>query len=184
MFPLPLPTQWRLANDHAKLMSQPTLKDWVCSESSLTVRIKELGVCFSVEVLNQTNVELTYADQQALSCTDTHGLVREVVLKQADIALIYAQTLMPASTVEGTERRLAELGNQSLGQVLFQSKHTKREAIECSEVPVDSVLGAFVSDFLGQAIKPPMFIRRSLFRLNDKPLLVNECFLPALTNEF
>ena len=181
MFPLALPVNWSLAHTHHVLAQFPKLKDWVCCESSLTVRVKELGVSFSVEVLNQSETVLTLEQQQTLKTTDRDALIREVVLKQGNTPLIYAQTLMPHSTILGSEERLAHLGNQSLGQVLFQTKGATRGDIECTEVTHDSDLATFIENHLKQPMHSPVFIRRSLFSLNNKPLLVNECFLPALT---
>lgn len=180
MFPIQLPTDWQLAEQHNGLNQLPELKDWVCCESSLTVRIKELGVSFSVEVLQQSHQPLTASLQSTLDTQDKEALVREVVLKQGNVPLVYAQTIMPVSTVNGTEKRLAELGNQSLGQVLFQSKQTIRGPIECTEVTPESELGRYICGDLLQPFEKPIFIRRSLFTLSDYPLLVNECFLPSL----
>lgn len=183
MFPIQLPTDWQLARQHETLKLDPVLNDWVCCESSLTVRIKELGVSFSVEVLQQSYESLSASLQNTLNTTDNEALVREVVLKQGNVPLVYAQTVMPISTVKGTEKRLAELGNQSLGQVLFQSKQAVRGDIECTEVSPTSELGRFITQELQQPFHSPVFIRRSLFTLNDYPLLVNECFLPSLLND-
>lgn len=181
MYPLALPVNWSLAHTHHLLAQFPKLKEWVCCDSSLTVRVKELGVSFSVDVLNQSEISLTKEQKSVLDTKDKVALVREVVLKQGDTPLIYAQTIMPESTILGTEERLANLGNQSLGQILFQTKSATRGNIECTQVLQDSPLALFIEQHLKQLINKPVFIRRSLFSLNNKPLLVNECFLPALT---
>lgn len=182
MFPIELPTNWQLANNSQSLAANKGLKSWVCSESSLTVKIKELGTAFSVEVLNQCYQAIDEKTQQQLNTKDSVALIREVLLKQGDKPLIYAQTIIPESTIVCTESRLAELGNQSLGQVLFQSKETQRGHIEVSTVSDSSALGSFIQNKLGQALTDVCFIRRSTFNLNNKPLIVNECFLPLLTN--
>ena len=158
-------------------------QDWIGCESSLTVRVKEMGIAFNVELLSQFNKPLLTDHQNKLNTADTSGLHREVLLKQGDLPLVYAQTLMPDSTISGTEKMLAELGNQSLGQVLFQSPQAIRGEIEYARVDQTSELGVFVSSQLHQPMSEPCYIRRSLFHLNNKPLLVCECFLPALFNE-
>jgi len=154
--------------------------DWIKCESSLTVRIKELGIAFNVDVLNQCQKDLSKTQQSLVKTDDQSGLFREVLLKQGELPLVYAQTIMPDSTVSGTERMLAQLGNQSLGQVLFQSPQAIRGEIEYAEVEANSVLGQYIEKTLQQTIKQTCYIRRSLFMLNNKPLLVCECFLPAL----
>ena len=180
MYPLPLPNQWLNAKTHLLNASFKPAQQWIESESSLTIRIKELGIAFSLQVLNQTEQQLSLEQQQLLHTTDTSALFREVLLKQGEIPLVYAQTIMPASTVTGTETMLAELGNQPLGQVLFQSPQAVRSNIEFAEVTPNSQLGKFIQNQLQQAIVHPCYVRRSHFQLNTKPLLVCECFLPAL----
>ncbi|NVK25082.1 MAG: chorismate lyase [Gammaproteobacteria bacterium] len=180
MFPISLPTEWLSADQDQGLISSAAALDWIRSESSLTVRIKELGIAFSLEVLSQSNQPLSPELQQTLATKDTTALFREVLLKQAGIPLIYAQTIMPQSSVTGTEAMLAELGNQPLGQVLFQSPQATRGAIEFAQVQYNSTLATFIEQNLQQPMQEECYIRRSKFLLNKKPLLVCECFLPAL----
>lgn len=179
MHPLPLPNEWFSLDSKQFSDLETTIKQWIQGESSLTVKIKELGIAFSVEVLAQTHLALSNRLPTDL-LTDDHGLYREVLLKQGNVPLVYAQTIMPTSTISGTERMLAELGNQSLGQVLFQSPQAIRGPIEFAEIAPDSELACYIEHKLGQTLVNPCYIRRSLFQLNHKPLLVCECFLPAL----
>ena len=180
MFPITLPTKWLNANTQVQAIQFPPVQDWIQSESSLTVRIKELGIAFSLQVLNQSEQSLTHEKQKQLATNDTSAIFREVLLKQGNVPLVYAQTVIPTSTVTGTEKMLAELGNQPLGQVLFQSPQAVRSDIEFAEVESNSQLGQYIELQLQQPIQHPCFIRRSNFLLNNKPLLVCECFLPAL----
>ena len=180
MFPLPLPSTWHSATSAIDNVSHIIAKDWIQSESSLTIRIKELGIAFGLEVLSQTEQQLTATQQQQLNTNDTSAIFREVLLKQGNIPLVYAQTILPLSTISGTERGLAELGNQPLGQVLFQSPQATRSAIEFAQVKPESTLGQYIEHNLQQPMQHNCYIRRSNFLLNAKPLLVCECFLPAL----
>ena len=180
LFPIQLPYSWSEAHGSKLTSVSKAAKDWITTESSLTIRIKELGISFSLEVLNQSTLELDSTLQQTLSTKDTSALFREVLLKQANTPLIYAQTIMPISTVTGTEKMLSELGDQPLGQVLFQSPQAIRGAIEFSEVHQNSALGCYIQQHLLQSIQQKTYIRRSQFLLNNKPLLVCECFLPEL----
>lgn len=180
MFPLTLPTKWLNANTQTQAIQYTPAQNWIQSESSLTIRIKELGIAFSLQVLSQSEQLLSKEQQQQLATNDTSAIFREVLLKQGNVPLIYAQTVIPKSTVTGTEKMLAELGNQPLGQVLFQSPQAIRSEIEFAEVEKTSQLGLYIEKELSQSITSPCYIRRSNFLLNNKPLLVCECFLPAL----
>lgn len=180
MYPLPLPSHWYCATRTITNVQHVPAQDWIQSESSLTVRIKELGIAFSLQVLSQTEQNLTPHQQQQLGTEDISATFREVLLKQGDTPLVYAQTIIPESTLSGAEKGLAQLGNQPLGQVLFQSPQAIRSAIEYAEVEPSSMLGQFIEQELQQPITHNCYIRRSNFLLNSKPLLVCECFLPAL----
>lgn len=182
MLPISLPEHWCKCAQHLEQISDEKARDWVQSESSLTIRIKELGIAFNVELLRQTTKPIDDSLRQKLGTDDESALFREVLLKQGAKPLVYAQTIMPLSTVTGTEKVLAELGNQSLGQVLFQTPQAIRSALEFSEVLSNSALGQYIQNDLQQAITQPCYMRRSLFHLKGKPLLVCECFLPDLFN--
>jgi chorismate--pyruvate lyase len=182
LLPLTLPAEWLSSEQFLHVIEDENVRNWVRSQSSLTVKIKELGIAFSVEVIRQSEQALAERYRSKLAVDDDSALFREVLLKQGGSPLVYAQTIMPNSTVTGTERILAELGNQSLGQVLFQSPQAVRSIIEFAEVLPNSPLGLYIQDNLGQAMKTPCYIRRSVFHLNHKPLLVCECFLPELFN--
>lgn len=180
MYPLPLPTDWHSASNTIDNVSFFPARDWIQSESSLTIRIKELGIAFALEVLNQTEQILSAEQKQQLNTNDSSAIFREVLLKQGNTPLVYAQTIIPKSTLSGSEKGLAELGSQPLGQVLFQSPQAIRSEIEFAQVQQNTILAQFIEQHLQQPIKHDCYIRRSNFLLNAKPLLVCECFLPAL----
>jgi chorismate--pyruvate lyase len=182
LFPINLPNLWYSSDQKDQSINNSDAESWICSDSSLTVKIKELGIAFSVELLSQVYRPVTSEINSLLNVIDESALFREVLLKQGNTPLVYAQTIMPTSSVTGTESMLSELGNQSLGQVLFQSPQAIRSNIEFAIVEPNSQLGQYIEQQLLQPINSTCFIRRSVFHLNGKPLLVCECFLPALFN--
>ncbi|MBU2883354.1 chorismate lyase [Psychrosphaera sp. B3R10] len=180
MHPLTLPETWFSLDSEQFTKLRSDVAQWIKGESSLTVKIKELGIAFNVAVLAQTTLPNRALLHPALPSQEGSALFREVLLQQGDVPLVYAQTIMPDTTTTGTETMLTELGNQSLGQVLFQSPQAIRGDIEFAEVTPTSQLGLYIQQELQQTINEPCYIRRSLFHLNRKPLLVCECFLPSL----
>lgn len=179
LHPIILPKTWHSVQSEHFHSLDPIVAEWIAGESSLTVKIKELGIAFNVDVVAQTTLSID-PELTTITTDSNDALYREVLLKQGDKALVYAQTIIPTATISGTESMLASLGNQSLGQVLFQSPQAIRGAIEYAEVSRQSQLGQYIEHELRQTMTSPCFIRRSLFQLNNKPLLVCECFLPAL----
>lgn len=101
------------------------------------------------------------------------ALIREVHLMCDDHPVVYARTVIPVSTLVGPQKRLAHLGDKPLGAVLFSDKSMRR-----SEVQVACLKPAQVK--LATANSEDIWGRRSVFRLNDRPLLVSEYFLPDL----
>lgn len=94
--------------------------------------------------------------------------VREVEIRSNNEPLLYARTTIPASTLTGPERRLAHLGVNSLGSVLFSYPGLERSPFEIKPCQ------------LLQYSSSVLWERRSLFYLKGKPLLLTEVFLPRL----
>jgi chorismate--pyruvate lyase len=180
LFPINLPNLWYSSDQKDQNINDTDVESWICSDTSLTVKVKELGTAFSVQLLSQLEQVISAEIKTLLSVNDNSGLFREVLLKQGTKPLVYAQTIMPDSTITGTESMLSALGDQSLGQVLFQSPQATRSNIEFSLVEPNSQLGQYIEQQLQQPIQDTCYIRRSVFHLNGKPLLVCECFLPEL----
>lgn len=180
MHPLTLPDTWYSLDSEEFTHLQSNVAQWIKGESSLTVKIKELGIAFNVAVVAQTTLPNGVFLHPLLPNQAGNALHREVLLKQGNTPLVYAQTIMPDTTTTGRESMLVELGNQSLGQVLFQSPQATRGDIEFAKVTAQSELGLYIQQELQQTMTEQCFIRRSLFHLNHKPLLVCECFLPSL----
>ena len=57
-------------------------------------------------------------------------LVREVILYCDESPQVFARSLLPLSSLTGDEQHLANLGTQSLGQVLFSSPLLVRKKIQ------------------------------------------------------
>lgn len=150
-------------------------KDWLFDSGSLTKRLKSMSTdSFRVDVLHQGWAIPTCSEQQFLNCDYELANIREVLLVVDDHPLVFARSVLPASSLTGANRELLELGNQPLGEYLFRQSSMKRGGIEIKELPA--------SQFNAHLVKPyhqeSAWGRRSLFYLNDKPISVCEVFLP------
>lgn len=154
----------------------PELASWLFDTSSLTARLLNLcGNEFSVQVIAQKWQKIAAEERFAMSVPSVHSaLVRRVLLCCGDTPLVYARTVIPATTIQGKNRRYANLGNRPLGAMLFADRTMKREAVEIALLPEDH----FVKQDLH--IGKPVWGRRSVFRVSGKPLMVAEYFLPSL----
>lgn len=174
LFPITLSSHWCDAQE----CSLPEhLQSWLLDPNSLTARLKSHCHHFRVELLGQ-RVELCQASEAvALIQAGEQVLVREVLLFCDEKPQVFARSLLPLSSLTGTEQALANLGTQSLGQVLFNNPSLERQSIEVSEFDRNSCVAKLAHD-LQLNVASNLWGRRSIFVLENKPLMVAEVFLP------
>jgi len=148
------------------LLAQPWRK-WLLDKGSLTQNLKDLSPGhFSVEVTHTGFARASLSEARALGINVRQMVyVREVKLCIHNTAVVLARSVIPRSTLTGAERQLLVLNNKPLGEFLFSHKHMSRSRIEVKK---------------GQVNQLPVWSRRSIFKLNNKPLLVSEYFLAGL----
>ena len=105
----------------------------------------------------------------------------EVLLYCHESPLIYARTIIPAQTLTGEQRELGELGDRPLGEFLFSQPGLKRDVMEVAALRQGHQLFDSASAHISVKAQE-IWARRSVFRLEHKPLLVAEVFLPELLN--
>jgi chorismate--pyruvate lyase len=150
--------------------------NWLLDPSSLTARLKKHCDAFYVEVLGE-EIQLCSALEATHDILPGEKvLVREVLLYCDNIPQVFARSLLPLSSLTGQEQQLAKLGNQSLGQVLFNHPNLSRKAIEIAAFDRQSA-PAKLAETLALKTQNTLWGRRSTFVLNDKPLMVAEVFL-------
>ena len=151
---------------------------WLFDHRSLTQKLQANCQKFHVEVKQQLAVTPA---EMSLSCyftSEEKVLVREVLLYCDGKPVVFAQTEIPFSTLTEEQAKLAEIGTRSLGDVLFQDPSMKRAEIEMAEFMAGSGVHGLCESF-NQHADFSLWGRRSLFYINNKPLLVSEVFLPA-----
>ena len=154
------------------------LLDWLLDQDSLTLKLQALSADFQVQVRQQVTVSRSKELLSPYFSDENRVLVREVLLVCNNKAVVFAQTEIPFSTLTEQQAKLADIGTCSLGTVLFQDPSMKRDKIEVAQFPVNSPVHQLCTD-LNQDADFPLWGRRSLFYVNNKPLLVSEVFLPA-----
>lgn len=187
-FPVTLSGKWRLPNDKSVSLLSENIKNWLLDEGSLTARLKKHCEDFKVEVIGE--------EQQACSANEACNfikagepvLVREVILYCDNIPQVFARSLLPLRSLTGKEQALSNLGEQPLGQVLFNNPSLQRQRLELSAFTCDSSVGRLAEALVGNKIAAPQQVpedmtkalwgRRSIFILDHKPLMVAEVFLP------
>ncbi len=168
--------RWYLRHQLFNQSIQASLYPWLLDTSSLTARLIALhGSDFSVRVISQQWQKLDTEESAVMALNHVHSaLVRQVLLCAADEPLVYARTVIPATTIRGAQRRYANMGNRPLGAMLFADRTMHREAVQVARLPDKHVAHQYVKT------DEPVWGRRSVFRVAGKPILVSEYFLPEL----
>ena len=156
-------------------------RDWLFDAGSLTQRLLDAsGGELSVHVIKQQFQVPSLSERHILGLADRQqALVREVLLRGAGQPWVFARSVIPFTTLSGRLRKLRQLDNQPLGALLFNDPTMTREAVEVACVNADN--NQLPCRSLGD--ESPVWGRRSVFRLDKKPLLVAEFFLPSFEPE-
>jgi chorismate--pyruvate lyase len=177
----PQSNTWFQPSQALKRQIDPVILSWLTDSGSLTQRLK--NYCpehFSLKVLGEEWVKADNSEAMLLGIEPSQKvLLRQVHLKCEDQVCVYARSIIPLLTLQGKHRRLKFLGKKPLGEYLFSSPGLERSIIEWSQLATGSSLHRIA---LGEsaASNKPVWGRRSLFKIDKKPLLVSEFFLPVL----
>ena len=154
------------------------LQAWLLNETSLTARLVALSAGhFDVHIVRQFHGMPTREEQQALNMPRPGlALIREVVLRGHQQPWVFARSVLPLSSLTGRLRRLRKQGNQPLGKFLFKHPTLQRSPVMVARFNQGH-------PYLPQALQSeqPLWGRRSVFRLDHRPLLVSEVFLDTFT---
>lgn len=156
-------------------------RPWLFDPVSLTQSvIRVCAECFRVEPITQSWARPMRSEASMLEMRPgLYALVREVYLVCGATAWVYARTVIPQRTLSGRARRLARLKTRSLGSLLYSDSSARRRQMQFARLAPGDKLFMLASRSLA---RPPQELwgRRAVFTIEDKPLLVNEVFLPAI----
>ncbi|MDX1676694.1 chorismate--pyruvate lyase family protein [Arsukibacterium sp.] len=149
----------------------PLLMAWLLESGSLTARLKSRANDFQLQILQQQQLDVPVFLQPLLPGVRV-AQCREVVMSCNKLPSVYAQSWLPLSTLAALQP-LAELGEQPLGEVIFQQQNRVRSTLEVARVQLQQPLAVTVAS--GE-----YWARRSVFTVAGYPLLVAEVFLDGV----
>ncbi len=157
------------------------IEDWLLTTDSLTQRVQSCcGKGFHLEILQHGWTRPQLNERRLLLMPDSaYALRREVVLCCSGTPLIFARTIIPNASLQGSGLRLSRLGRKPLGELLFRDHSVERSQWQLTHVAQDNPM----FDDVGLAkkkSKSQVWGRRSVFFYANEPLLVAEMFLPAI----
>jgi chorismate--pyruvate lyase len=157
----------------------PLFEGWLRETGLLTARITtETGRRCVLRVVDQRLDFLTGDQQAVLQVPPGTCFVREIELCDGSRPWVYAQTVVPDSTLE-LHPWLAELGEASLGETLAGIEGLERGPTEYATLPA---LHPLAQAALRSVAEEPDFLwaRRWWVAIRGRRLLVHEVFLPGI----
>ena len=167
---------WKPAGQKGWLLPRD-LAPWLLDEGSLTARLQtHSGGQFAVELINQGWGQASASELRALKCPARQKmLVREVILKGRGQSWVFARSLIPYSSLTGRLKALKQLDNKPLGALLFQDPSMHRDPLEAAKINSQH---HYIHPNVGLSEDFELWGRRSVFYIDNNPLLVSEVFLP------
>ena len=151
------------------------LHNWLQDNGSLTARLMAQSHReFKVEVLFQGFSHIRLDERRALGLNKHQAtLIREVILYGNNQPWVFARSLLPLSSLTGRLRQLRKASRKPLGAFLFKQPHLQRSPIEIAKINQNQY---YLPKYLHN--DQSVWGRRSVFYVDQKPLLVSEVFLP------
>ena len=169
-----LARRWFPATALTLKQHEPVL-DWLQDPGSLTAALqRHSDGQFAVQVLAQYWGRAEFSEAKALGISPRDEvLIREVILTGRGQPWVWARSILPRRSLSGPLRKLSKLSNQPLGGWLFKQPNLRRDPLEISRFAEDDPR-------LPKAVQThrPLWGRRSVFYVHNKPILVGEVFLP------
>jgi chorismate lyase len=185
------------ALDALTLADHP-LYPWLACQHSLTEELsRHLGSDIQVHVLKEYRKQLNQQERLQLCYTERQneenhadqndideeqfgngGFVRDIILQSDGIGYIGARTIMSEATWNHCQ--LAALGNTPIGTLLFDNPLNSQRHIEVQSYP--ELHSSQWSDFLSiqNDKNQPIWARRSVFMLQQQPIIIHELFSDRL----
>jgi chorismate-pyruvate lyase len=170
--------EWLPAERLGQKNVDPNVRALLIGKGLLSARIRALCTeRFHLRLVDQWSGLLTGSQKSALRSADNAGLFRDVEMGRVDQVWVFAQTVMPDSTLS-LHPWLAELGDAALDETLDALSGVERSSYEYAWLPADHPLAARALG--GAQITPAgLWVRRARIGLRGAPLLMQEVFFPS-----
>jgi chorismate--pyruvate lyase len=154
------------------------VRSWTYEPGSLTQRLRSYyGAAVKVKILFHRRQTPFQGERKLLKLPEhLNCLTREVLLHADGKPLILARTILPEQTIRVAHRNLSHLGNRPLGEVIFSYPNLERLDMQITIIPPS---GWSLSALAEASINQPIGGRRTVYAIQQKPMLVSEFFLPG-----
>ncbi|MBM4207742.1 MAG: chorismate lyase [Gammaproteobacteria bacterium] len=171
--------EWREHRQGHQYHLPEDVHSWVYEPGSLTKRLRDYyGNRIAVDLLfhQWRSPYLSECKQLNLPCY-RFALTREVILHINNKPLLLARTIIPEETIKVAHRNLSHLGNRPLGEVIFSYPDLERIVMDLTLIKEN---GWTLKAQQKAAIEQPLWGRRTVYAIRQRPMLVSEFFLPEI----
>lgn len=164
------------------LSAPRTLRRWLADKGSLTQRLSSRCPNFSVRVLQQGRAAPLLDEAALFNLRQPAELVqeRDVLLLCGKQPAVFAHTIFTRESLRRVWQPVGRLGNRSLGTLLFSNPRVQRGRMQYSKLDRRHPLYRRIMRQTTGSLPASLWARRSLFLLDNQPMLVTEVFLPDL----
>lgn len=153
---------------------------WLTGRGSLTARIVQQVEDFNLLRLLQQDQLPNRDERRHLGLKSGEvAMVREVLLRDGEIPLVFAHSLAARRDLIGVWRGLGKLGSRPLADMLFHDSTVVRLPMEYRKIDARHPLFQRAAS-VAQIDTKTLWARRSIFLKRQRPLLVTEVFLRAV----
>lgn len=158
--------------------------EWLSGPQILSAALGKVYKEVGLKLLSEGPEAIMVTEQEALSKlapVQADYFVRSVFLLGDTVPVIFARTVIPASTYAQYKENFASLGNQFIGMRLLHNKeNVMRSEFEYAALSAQDPLYQETARFGVQEQAHTRWARRSLFWIEGLPLLITELFLSTL----
>lgn len=156
------------------------LAEWLLHAGSFMERLRSKNIHDAmIHVLGECWGQPSALEVGCLQKVQSDALIREVLINSQQKQWMYARTVIPRETIAGELSVLGDLKNRSLGSVLFQQPDMQRSAFDFVMLQPDTEWHQKMTAYL-QCELPALWMRRSVFSIAEKKILLTEVFLPDI----
>jgi chorismate lyase len=158
------------------------MRDWLLTPGSLTARLMAHSRHFRVQRLHQKSAICLPDEARAIGLRRPgRVLEREVLLRCDDAPVVFAHTVVTASSTASDWPLFSALGERSLGTTLFHDPLVQRGQLEFARLRAGHPLLQRAQAALGGGLPDTIYhARRCVYRRHQGLLLVTEVFLPSV----
>lgn len=172
-------TTWTPVSQANKGLIPDHYMPWLEKPYILSKALKSISKTFSVQLISQSLGVLTADEKTILDAKDPFSYVRQGYLMCDEKAYVYTRVCIPYKTLYINKEAFENLGSRPIGEtLLYNNPNTTRGEFEVNSFSSDSTL--FKDTYFYKKNVPEIWGRRSLFHMNDNPLLISEFFLSSI----